>query len=92
VTSLSPGIRNSGSRNFERCAYFVILGFRISRLWDSCVGESRLLTSPSPGNRNSEMESLLGCLFWDFGVSHFATSRVERLEHFIPLTFQSAKA
>jgi hypothetical protein len=30
--------------------FFGFLGFRISRLWDSCVGESRLLASPSPGN------------------------------------------
>jgi hypothetical protein len=39
------------------CAYFRISSFRISRLRDSYVEESQLLTSQSPGIQKSEMES-----------------------------------
>jgi len=62
------------------CACFRILAFLISRLRDSCDEESRLLTPANPSIWNFEMElfpslqnSLLMCLFQDFGVSHFTT-------------------
>jgi hypothetical protein len=55
-----PGLRNgviSWSAKLLLMCLFRILGFWISQLRDSCVEESQLLTSQSPGIRNSEMES-----------------------------------
>ena len=52
--------------------------FRISWFRDCCDQESRLLTPPTPGIQNSEMELFLSkllllCLFRDFRILDFAT-------------------
>jgi hypothetical protein len=68
-----------GARNSETELVCDISRLRVSRFRDSSDEESLLLTPPTPGIRNSGMESLS---FLDFGFRDFGTPYDESLCHF----------
>jgi hypothetical protein len=65
-----------GARNSETELVCDILRFRVSRFRDSSDEESLLLTPPTPGIRNSGMESLI---ISDFGFHDFGTPVMKSL-------------